>query len=268
MRRFRCALHAGAIVAGLASWSVAEPNWTKTGDCMSCHSMVLPGIVKVQGFYTRANPNNHGRAKVIWAKPGETKPLIATVSKLAPGDHYGAAITRFSTAGVQYGRLLSYGADCDWAQWWSASAGFFSDPPRRYDSASHYVAPAGPTLFQYDVYISPTCPTDYYELAYVIAGAPSEGNAVFYGDEHFYLYVSSTAPPIVKVADFDCDGDVDLGDFAVFQTCFNGPNRAPAQSTCSDADFDEDGDVDLSDFATFQTCFNGPNQAPATACPN
>jgi hypothetical protein len=28
--------------------------------------------------------------------------------------------------------------------------------------------------------------------------------------------------------DFDADGDVDLEDFAIFQACFNGPNRPPA----------------------------------------
>jgi hypothetical protein len=66
-------------------------------------------------------------------------------------------------------------------------------------------------------------------------------------------------------ADLDADGDVDLGDFATFQTCFNGPNQAPARGGCAAADLDADGDVDLADFATFQTCFNGPNRAPA--CP-
>jgi len=63
--------------------------------------------------------------------------------------------------------------------------------------------------------------------------------------------------------DFDCDGDVDVNDFAVFQTCFNGPGNPPS---CDwDADFDDDGDADVNDFAVFQACFNGPGQ-PA-ACP-
>lgn len=63
--------------------------------------------------------------------------------------------------------------------------------------------------------------------------------------------------------DFDDDGDVDLTDFAQFQTCFNGPNR-PARPGCViDADCDNDTDVDLDDFSSFQACFNGPNRPPA-----
>ena len=68
-------------------------------------------------------------------------------------------------------------------------------------------------------------------------------------------------------ADFDTDGDVDLSDFGRFQSCYNGPNRPPAQPRCEPADFDGDLDVDLIDFGTFQSCFNGPNRPPAPGCP-
>ncbi|MBN1492014.1 MAG: immunoglobulin domain-containing protein, partial [Phycisphaerae bacterium] len=64
-------------------------------------------------------------------------------------------------------------------------------------------------------------------------------------------------------ADLDGDGDVDLSDFSWFQTCFNGPNRAPLSACRRDTDFDGDGDVDLADFSTFSACFNGPNRPPA-----
>jgi len=37
-----------------------------------------------------------------------------------------------------------------------------------------------------------------------------------------------TQPITYIAADLDGDTDVDLGDFAVFQGCFNGPNRPPA----------------------------------------
>jgi len=60
--------------------------------------------------------------------------------------------------------------------------------------------------------------------------------------------------------DFDADGDVDLADFGVFQSCFNGPNRAAKQTGCDAADLDGDRDVDLGDFGMFQSCFNGPNR--------
>jgi hypothetical protein len=76
-----------------------------------------------------------------------------------------------------------------------------------------------------------------------------------------FEFTVSTGP----ASDFDTDGDVDLTDFGHFQSCFNGPNRPPAQANCGDADFNADNDVDLADFGTFQGCFNGPNRPPA--CP-
>jgi hypothetical protein len=65
------------------------------------------------------------------------------------------------------------------------------------------------------------------------------------------------------MVDLDEDNDVDLADFSIFQGCFNGPNRIPAQANCDWADFDMDNDVDLTDFAIFQGCFNGPNRPVA-----
>ncbi len=64
-------------------------------------------------------------------------------------------------------------------------------------------------------------------------------------------------------ADLDGDEDVDLADFGLFQTCFNGPNRPAGAPNCDNADLDDDGDIDLDDFSRFQTCFNGANQPAA-----
>jgi len=68
-------------------------------------------------------------------------------------------------------------------------------------------------------------------------------------------------------ADFDHDGDVDLTDFSIFQSCFNGPNRE-AKTGCVTpaADLDEDQDIDLTDFSIFQSCFNGPNRPAKPGC--
>jgi len=73
-------------------------------------------------------------------------------------------------------------------------------------------------------------------------------------------------PPSYR-GDFDLDQDVDLGDFAYFQACFNGPNRSYAlPGSCDRPDLDSDNDVDLSDFGAFQACFNGPNRPPPPGC--
>ena len=66
-------------------------------------------------------------------------------------------------------------------------------------------------------------------------------------------------------ADFDCDRDVDLGDYAAFACCLAGPNAVPGSTIstaytncCRDTfDFDCDEDVDLADFAIFGVQFTG-----------
>ncbi len=56
--------------------------------------------------------------------------------------------------------------------------------------------------------------------------------------------------------DLDSDQDVDLVDFAIFQTSL-GNELAPLLPDCIDADMDGDRDVDLIDFAVFQHAFSG-----------
>jgi len=89
---------------------------------------------------------------------------------------------------------------------------------------------------------------------------------------NYYTVISHPVPQddptcAVSPGDADADGDVDVNDFAVFQTCFNGPGQPwsggaePAKCACMDRD--ADGDVDVNDFAVFQGCFNGPNRPAA-----
>ncbi|HNQ23348.1 MAG TPA: hypothetical protein PKK06_09670 [Phycisphaerae bacterium] len=59
--------------------------------------------------------------------------------------------------------------------------------------------------------------------------------------------------------DFDSDGDVDLADFAQFQTCFTAaPAAGPLPTACDAADFDADDTVDVNDYAEFEDVFTGP----------
>jgi hypothetical protein len=55
--------------------------------------------------------------------------------------------------------------------------------------------------------------------------------------------------------DCDCDGDVDVTDFAGFGQCVTGPFGDPAEVTCGCYEFDEDPDVDLVDFREMQAVF-------------
>ncbi len=59
-------------------------------------------------------------------------------------------------------------------------------------------------------------------------------------------------------ADFDNDGDIDLGDFGVFGAAFG--SLSGEIGYIASADFDGDGDVDLGDFGVFGSQFgNGPD---------
>jgi hypothetical protein len=69
-------------------------------------------------------------------------------------------------------------------------------------------------------------------------------------------------------ADFDGDGDVDLADFAEFQTCVLGPDFPQTDPACTGARLDPDPDVDLDDFGVFVGCLGGPGipADPNCAC--
>lgn len=54
--------------------------------------------------------------------------------------------------------------------------------------------------------------------------------------------------------DFDNDGDVDLADYHMFESCLTGPGT-DILDHCGCANLDGDNDVDLADFAGFQEAF-------------
>ena len=54
------------------------------------------------------------------------------------------------------------------------------------------------------------------------------------------------------MGDFDRDLDVDLGDFAAFQSCFTGNEPLDVSPCCRIFDFEPDGEVDLDDYAALE----------------
>jgi hypothetical protein len=71
-------------------------------------------------------------------------------------------------------------------------------------------------------------------------------------------------PAVTAAADTDNDGDVDLGDFALLQRCFNTP-PATATFECLIVDLVPDNSIDVLDVNAFLACLNGPNRPPACA---
>jgi len=63
------------------------------------------------------------------------------------------------------------------------------------------------------------------------------------------------------IGDYQCDGDVDLDDFGVWEACMTGPAVGPGDEPypagCVAFDFELDGDVDQVDAAAWQRTFIG-----------
>jgi len=70
----------------------------------------------------------------------------------------------------------------------------------------------------------------------------------------------------VGSGDFDRDGDVDLADFAFFQSCMTGPGGIAA-TQCAAFDFDPDADVDLFDFQGFVSSWNSAATGAVSGSP-
>ncbi len=56
--------------------------------------------------------------------------------------------------------------------------------------------------------------------------------------------------------DYDCDGDVDLGDYGEFRSCLAGPTDEMG-SGCDVFDADGDSRIDLVDWNALQRAFTG-----------
>ncbi|GAB4544100.1 MAG: hypothetical protein Tsb0013_00920 [Phycisphaerales bacterium] len=81
---------------------------------------------------------------------------------------------------------------------------------------------------------------------------PGDGDADVSFTEFVPVDLADLMPPACS-ADFDADGDVDLGDFGTFGAAFGSATGDLNYNP--DADLDNDGDVDLGDFGSFGASF-------------
>ncbi|MEK6674300.1 MAG: M12 family metallo-peptidase, partial [Planctomycetota bacterium] len=60
------------------------------------------------------------------------------------------------------------------------------------------------------------------------------------------------------IGDSDCNRVLELEDFATWGGCMTGPDEGPHGATCAPFDFDGDSDIDLVDFAAFESTLTNP----------
>ncbi|MCP4592659.1 MAG: hypothetical protein GY842_18145, partial [bacterium] len=70
-----------------------------------------------------------------------------------------------------------------------------------------------------------------------------------------WCYESGASCILYGDADFEPDGDVDLEDFAAFQTCYG----ETAIGFCQPANLNGSGTVDIADYVEFETTLGGPS---------
>lgn len=171
---------------------LAEPAWTRNGNCAACHDVYRNDLLVIFGDDGTANPNRNGEHKVFRAWRNQNKSLYASAGGLATGDRYAFGLKGFRYGGITTGAALGYLADCDWANWGGA--------PGTYSFNDFYLAwGVDPAFASYDLTIGPAAVYDYYELVFMVAGQSSTGE-LFYAEEHVYLQVPPpNMTPVVAI---------------------------------------------------------------------
>ena len=77
--------------------------------------------------------------------------------------------------------------------------------------------------------------------------------------EGTYAYINAMDVVVRQPGDWDQDTEVGLVDAVAFVDCLAGPDQTPPTTNCLPVfDFDFDEDLDLQDFAEFQSLFATP----------
>ncbi len=178
----------------LITWTqsvLAEPAWTRDGNCTVCHTVSYTGAISVFGHDATANPAGRGEHKVFRAPRNQSKSLYVATG-LGAGDRYVFGVSGFRSGGIASGATLVYGADCDWANW--------SGPSGTYTYSEFGLAwGTDPSSVTYDLTVGSTAIYDYYELVFIVAGKSASGD-LFFAEEHAYLEVRPpNTPPLVGI---------------------------------------------------------------------
>jgi hypothetical protein len=195
---------ARCLAVGLLVWwahpALAEPAWTRDGNCAVCHTSSYSGLIAVLGEDGTANPNGHGSHKVFRVSRSQTKSLYVSAAGLATGDRFAFGLKGFRYGGVTTGATFTYTADCDWANWGGA--------PGTYSYNDFYLNwGIDPAVVPYDITVGAAAVYDYYDLIFMVAGRTSAGD-LFYAEEHAYLQVRPPNPPPLVAISSPAEGAV------------------------------------------------------------
>jgi hypothetical protein len=165
----------------------AEPAWG--ASCLSCHSVLVEGLVAVTGEDGQADPDesgtgatDRGTLPVFQVAPGQSALLQLELLGLATDDTYAVELHRLSYPGVEGSGVLVYTPSCDWA-YWDVPGRHFTDPAVAYRWGS------GPAAWTFEITVAADADEDYYDLVFAVAGKQVAGGELFYSEQHFYLQV-------------------------------------------------------------------------------
>jgi hypothetical protein len=109
-------------------------------------------------------------------------------------------------------------------------------------------------------YGAPRVAANSTEGGFAVVWADNRNSSEGHNDTFVQIVGVTTAIP--DGGDLDCDGDVDLDDYAIFAACLAGPDVTTPPLGCdpddfANADLDDDTDVDLQDFDVLTEVYTG-----------